>query len=394
MPFTRDAKHIPAIGHGGFQALHVPKKSTFVCMASALRDKALKDKTSFYWTRPWLTYVYREEVRLMIAEAKQRNFRVLLKPEWEMKVSQLESVKDIWAVWFQNELTLWGFSRSKLKLLEKLGYSSEMLPCYLPGRVKQLQGTCYFNAALHVLTTGPLLRPFVLHKVLQSISSLTRQQQRTIFEKPMVLSIDSCPLISSRFDVLRLLFNMLSDYGPTQLSKTKFNGFGLRSTASGLNIASNLIHATGLRNTTQSPEEGDPVSALEHLLKYCRIYMHTTSSLLTLRDLQNHPLLALANHRVFPLAICFTQYQPVRVVQAFGQTYVLDSCMLLCEFPGVVGHHAIVGTFCGSLPVIYDSNFPQAEELDWTVPDLSVYGPSFGYMNMKHIAMVYVVQPL
>jgi len=346
---------------------YVPPKLTDAEQQRRNRLLQLLNNKSKYWQQPRLTFVSPEQVTDIVKQAKASGMTHLATNE--LQATKLTYGRDNWVVAYESEVSFWDMSGRRPFLLDKQYLSTpKLLPCYLPTRLKQFKGTCYYNAGLHALISSRRLARVVLDAVMVAISHLPDADRHTVMDVPLFDGQDVCKKLMSWTDVLHLLFTLLSHEAPSHPGV-----FGMVP-VSRTNVISNMVHATGFRPIDQNVSGGEPSEVIVHLLQKLNI----TYAYLTRRD-NPHNLSDKPHVLVFNYPQSFFK----RSLTLGAARYRLESCVLVYD----AGHetsHAIVGLWCNNVPYVYNSNSWHAEQFDWTVPNLE------GWKDVYHDTLVYV----
>jgi len=242
----------------------------------------------------------------------------------------------------------------------------DLQACY-PPRIRQVSGTCYFNVVLNAFATGRLLSKIVKAALFSAVQALPANTRRIVLTEP--LSLDECPKGLKWMDVLRVLYAMMCEQAPTHFRDSLFGFRGLQ--AIGYNLPSELVWASdakqGIFLTTS---RGDPHYSLQALLtglglSYATNDFHTTAQIVITTD-----------RHVY-------QPPPEDAVRMGGRTFILDSCILENS------EHVILGTFCGSEQVVYDSAGDKLYNKNWTTePYIDIgYSTKFFRSIIIHVAV-------
>ena len=330
------------------------------------QGKLLDHPGGRWWQLPRLTFTTPAQASQLVGEAKWAGV-TFVKKDGFWSTTQLSKKPDIWCVKAGHELTVWDMSGRHPFLLQKQDqWHTGLEKCYVPRRIRQYIGTCYYNAALHALVCAPRLAAFLLEATMKAISLLPDEERRTVMTQPLFDRWDVCRPLVTWTDMLRLLFTVLSDKAPS-----KVGGYGMSDipTSPNSNIIKQIVHASGFRTTDVSVRGGDPWRVIVHLLARlgvsCKhVFRYSVSQRVRTTNTSTGGAAQV---------LMYTNPAPLfkRSVVDEGARYRLESCVL------VSATHAIVGVWCGGAPYVYDSGKPDIQPCDWTVMKPTLNGETW-----------------
>lgn len=206
--------------------------------------------------------------------------------------------------------------------------------CEIVGVIRQLSGTCYFNAAINILCLGARTSKQVLSAILLQISYLPYLAKMKFYQTP--LDLNQCPSQFSWLDTLRLFYAIISRDSPTKLTAAPVN--------TSYNITAEAIYASEFRRRTLSNnmahEGGHTQDSVLHLLKRLGI--------ICLED--PHDL------RAIPISVkmILKSNPQLRVLRAGHVNYVLDCCCVRMSYERGDGH-VMAAIYCDGRPTLVDS---------------------------------------
>ena len=319
---------------------------------------------------PRLTHTTPEQASQIVGRAK--GARATSAKDGFFSTTRLSQEPDVWCVKAGQELTVWDMSgRHPFLLHKEAGFHGELQACYVPRRIRQYCGTCYYNAALHALVCGPRLAAVLLQATMEAVSLLPDEERRTVMTQPLFNEADVCRPLVTWTDTLRLLFTLLSDEAP---SKVGTYGMSAIPTSASSNIVTQLVHASGFRPPGAAVDGGSPEDVVVHLLARLGVSCKHAYSIRQSRKSSNTSAGAAAQVLMRTLPNPFFE----RSVVDEGARYRLESCVLQDT------EHVIVGLFCGGAPYVYDSNRQDIQPYDWTTME-----PTLGGERWHHRCLLY-----
>ena len=227
-------------------------------------------------------------------------------------------------------------------------------PCDVALVLTQVTGTCYFNAAIHMLCLGPQSGSRVLRAVYGQVKLLSKAEQDVFETQPINLS--TCPAKFSWLDVLRVFYAVLVPDSPSRWHDNPLNNM-----EAAWNLPAEIIYTVGHRRrhktnagTKQVGTEGG--YSLEALTDLCgRLGIscgpQPPAEFLTMK------------YSYVDERIDFTP----ETIRRLEPEYALDSCGIVISYTEGgrrMGMHAISGTFCEGNPIMVDSHGLMAR-CDW-----------------------------
>ena len=212
--------------------------------------------------------------------------------------------------------------------------------CYLPHRLQQLSGTCFFNASLNALLISRYLPALVAVKVMEAVARLPLPAKKHVLFEP--LSLKQCPVGAIPWhDVLRLMLGFFWKESP---SAYIFEGVPTSALRSNFDISLHI--AAGFRH---AHEGGWPDLVFPDMCRRMGISLAGSA-----HECQGEEILFVASPNE-------KHYHVPDGIMRAGSSYRLCGSFVETE------NHAMYGTFCKNEAVIYDSN-DRVYHVDWRVP--------------------------